>query len=63
MNHFEACVALILKADCPSNNSQISRQSANEGGMVVSPTHPLPLPSRKYSWYLFLLEAQSNPGP
>ena len=37
--------------------SQISRQSAHEGGKVVSPTHRPPLPFRKYSWYSFLLEA------
>ena len=35
--------------------SQISRQSAHEGGKVVSPTHRPPLPPRKYSWYTFLL--------
>ena len=29
--------------------SQISRQSAHEGGKVVSPTHRPPLPPRKYS--------------
>ena len=28
---------------------QISRQSAHEGGKVVSPTHRSPLPPRKYS--------------
>jgi len=28
--------------------SQISRQSANEGGKVVSPKHRPPLPPRKY---------------
>ena len=39
------------------------RQSAYEGGKVVSPTHWPPLPPRKYSWYSFLLEAQSTPGP
>jgi len=43
--------------------SQISRQSAHEGGKVVSPTHRPPLPPRKYSWYLFLLQAESTPGP
>ena len=45
-------------------NSQISRQSAHEGGDVSS-THRPPLPPhpRKYSWYLFLLEAESTPGP
>ena len=42
--------------------SQISRKSAHEGGKV-SPTHWLPLPPRKYSWYSFLLEAESTPGP
>ena len=43
--------------------SQISRQSARECGKVVSPTHRPPLPPRKYSWYSFLLEAESTPGP
>ena len=42
---------------------QISRQSAHEGGKVVSPTYRPPLPPRKYSWYSFLLEAESTPGP
>jgi hypothetical protein len=43
--------------------SQISRQSAYEGGEVVSPTHRPPLLPRKYSCYTFLLEAKSTPGP
>jgi len=43
--------------------SQISRQSAHEVGKVVSPTHRRPLPPRKYSWYSFLLEAESTSGP
>jgi len=43
--------------------SQISRQSAHEVGKVVSPTHRPPLPPRKYSWYSFLFEAKSTPGP
>ena len=43
--------------------SQISRQSAHEGGKVVRPRHRPPLPPRKYSWYSFLLEAVSPPGP
>ena len=38
--------------------SQISRQSEHEGGKVVSPTHRSPLPTSKYSWYSFLLEAE-----
>jgi hypothetical protein len=37
---------------------QICRQSAHEGGKVVSPTHRLPLPLTKYSWYSFLLDSQ-----
>ena len=41
----------------------ISWQLPHEGGKVVSPTHWLPLHPKKYLWYLFLLEAQSNPGP
>ena len=39
--------------------SQISRQSAHEGGKFVSRTHRPPLPPRKYSWYSFMLEAES----
>jgi len=36
----------------------MSRQSAHEGGKVVTPMHWLHLPPRKYSWYLLLLEAE-----
>jgi hypothetical protein len=43
--------------------SQIPRQSALQGGKVVSPTHRPPLLSGKYSWHPFLLEAESTPGP
>ena len=43
------------------SGSQISRQSAHEGGKVVSHTHRPLLPIRKYSWYSFLLEAESTP--
>ena len=45
------------------SGSQISGQSAHEGGKVVTPKHWLPLPPRKYSLYSFLLEAESTPGP
>ena len=34
-----------------------------DGGKVVNLTHRPPLPCRKYSWYSFLLEAESTPGP
>ena len=43
--------------------SQISKQSAHEGGKVVSPMHRPPLPTRKYSWNSFLSGAESTPGP
>jgi len=36
---------------------KISRQSAHEGGKVVSPTHQPLLPARRHPWYSFLLEA------
>jgi hypothetical protein len=42
---------------------QISRQSALEVGKVVSSMHWPPLPPRKYSWYYFLLDAESTSGP
>jgi hypothetical protein len=41
---------------------RISRQSAHEGGRVVSHTHRPPLPARKYSWYSFLLETELIPA-
>jgi len=37
--------------------------TALEGGKVVSPKHWPYLPPRKYSWYSFLLESESTPGP
>jgi hypothetical protein len=43
--------------------SQVLRQSAHEGGKVVSRTHRPALHTRKYSWYSFLLEVGSTPGP
>jgi hypothetical protein len=43
--------------------SQISRYSAHGGGKVVSLMHWLSLPSRKYSWFLYLLQAELKPGP
>jgi len=38
-------------------------KTAREGGKVANPMPQLPLPPRKYSWYPFLLEAESTPGP
>ena len=37
--------------------------TAQDGGKVVSLTHRPPLPPGKSSWYSFLLEAESTPGP
>jgi hypothetical protein len=42
---------------------QSSSEMAHESGKVVSPTHRPPLPPRKYSWYSYLLEDESTPGP
>jgi len=38
-------------------------KTAQDGGKVVSVTHRPPLPPSKYSWYSFLLEAESTPEP
>jgi hypothetical protein len=35
--------------------------TTQDGGKVISLTHRPPLPPRKYSWYSFLLEAESTP--
>jgi hypothetical protein len=43
--------------------SQISRQSPNEGGMVVNPKHRPSLLPRKYSWHSFLLQDESTSEP
>jgi hypothetical protein len=43
--------------------SQISRQSAHEGGKIVSPTHRPLLTPGNIPWHSFLLEAESTPGP
>ena len=40
----------------------IYRQSAQEGGKVVSPMHRPPLPPRIYSRFSFLSEIESTPG-
>jgi len=37
--------------------------TAQDGGKVVSLTHQPLLTPRNYSWYSFLLEAESTPGP
>lgn len=42
---------------------RISRQLVHERGKIFSPKHRPLLPSRIYSWYTFMLVAESNPGP
>ena len=37
--------------------------TAQDVGKVVGLTHRPPLPPKKYSWYSFMLEAESTPGP
>jgi len=44
-----------------SETPRISRQSAHDGGKVVSPTHLSPLRTGIYYWNTFQLNAQSNP--
>jgi hypothetical protein len=45
------------------SGSSISRPSALEGGKVASHRYRPSLLSRKYSWYLFLVEGESTPRP
>jgi hypothetical protein len=52
--------AITLEALTSCEGSRRLRQSAYEGGKPYSPAAFTP---RKYSWYSFLLEAESSPGP
>ena len=42
---------------------RIIRQSAHEGGEVVSLKHQPPLPHKRYSWYSFILLSQLQGHP
>jgi len=46
-----------------SRRLRLQDMTAHEGGKDVSPMHRPPLPPRKYSWHLYLLEAELTPGP
>jgi len=37
--------------------------TAQDGGKVCQPYAPATFTPRKYTWYSFLLEAESTPGP
>jgi len=60
----------VIKKSSPITGPEVSRKLklpdyvtiAQDGGKVVSLMHPPLLPSRKYSWLSFLLEAESTPG-
>ena len=65
--HWICCLKHCLKKDKAIplqawTGPEGSRQSAHEGGKVVSPTHRSPLPPRKYFWYSSLLEAELTLG-
>ena len=47
----------------PEGSGRLKLPDFKTGGKVVSPTHRPPLPSRKCSWYSFLLETESTLGP
>jgi hypothetical protein len=46
-----------------SEEVEVSQLSAHEVGESVSLMHRQPFTGRKYSWYSFLLEAESTPEP
>jgi len=52
---------------CPEGSGKLRfpdyMTMAWNGGKVASLKHRPPLPPGKYSWYSFLLEAESNPRP
>ena len=50
--------------DCSRNLKFLDFMTkAQDGGKVVSLTHQLPLPPWKCSWYSFLFDGESTPGP
>ena len=62
------CKAVPLQAWTSPEGSRKLRfpdfvKTAQDGGKVVSLTHRPLFTPRKYSWYSFLLEAESTPGP
>ena len=66
--NIKAVAAVPLEASSGPEGSRKLRfvdymTKAQDGGKVVSLRHRPPLPPRKYSWYSFLLEAESTPGP
>ena len=61
LSHFiELKISLCRPIEVQVEASRISRESAHEGGKIVSPTHRLPLPLREDAWYSFLLQTEST---
>jgi hypothetical protein len=58
---------LLQNWSCPEGSRKLRfpdfMTKAQDGGKVVSLTHRPPLLHRKYTWYSFLLEFESTPGP
>jgi len=52
---------------CPEGSGRMRlldfKTRAREGGKVVSPNAPATFTPNKYSWYSFLLQTESTPGP
>ena len=60
-------ISLVTGPRCPEGSRELRFPDymimAQNGGKVVSPKHRPFFTPRRYSWYSFLLEAESTPGP
>ena len=60
-------ISPITGSRCPEGSRKLRLPDyvtmAQNGGKVVRLTHRPLLPYREYSWYSFLLETESIPGP
>jgi len=64
---YKKCISPITGPRCPEGSRELRFPDyvtvAQDGGKVVSLMHQPLFTPRKYSWYSFLLEAESTPGP